>query len=128
MADRFGDAARGVFLRDLTRRGQDVPVTPETRIYMVDVMTLVGATHDVERAAAKVGQVLRYGDKTDIAFLAAGIAVGLLAGLLSVKFGSVAVTLGGAGGGLLSGLVCRWDPARRRTARKFAPAAAQTLS
>jgi putative transport protein len=34
-------------------------------------MTLVGATHDVERAAAEVGQVLRYGDRTDIAFLAA---------------------------------------------------------
>ena len=68
-----GDAARGVFLRDLMRRGQEVPVTPQTRIYLGDVMTLVGATHDVERAAAKVGQVMRYGDKTDIAFLAAGI-------------------------------------------------------
>jgi len=35
--------------------------------------------------------LLRYGDKTDIAFLAAGIAAGLLTGLLSVKVGSVAV-------------------------------------
>ena len=69
IAERVGDAARGVFLRDLTRRGQEVPVTLETRIYLGDVMTLVGATHDVERAAAKVGQVLRYGDRTDIAFL-----------------------------------------------------------
>ena len=128
IADQVGDAARGVFLRDLTRRGQEVPVTPETRIYLGDVMTLVGATHDVERAAAKVGEVLRYGDKTDIAFLAAGIAVGLLAGLLSVKFGSVAVTLGGAGGALLAGLVCGWIRSRRPTAGSFPPAAQQTLS
>jgi putative transport protein len=128
IADQVGDAARGVFLRDLTRRGQEVPVTPETRIYLGDVMTLVGATHDVERAAAKVGEVLRYGDKTDIAFLAAGIAVGLLGGLLSVKFGSVAVTLGGAGGALLSGLVCGWIRSRRPTAGSFPPAAQQTLS
>ena len=31
IAERVGDAARGVFLRDLTRRGQEVPVTPETQ-------------------------------------------------------------------------------------------------
>jgi putative transport protein len=83
---------RGVFLRDLTRRGQEVPLTPETRIYVGDVMTPVGATHDAERAAAKVGEVPRYGDRADIAFLAAGIAAGLLTGLLGVKVGSFAVT------------------------------------
>lgn len=32
IVDRVGDSARGVFLRDLTRRGQEVPVTPDTRI------------------------------------------------------------------------------------------------
>jgi aspartate-alanine antiporter len=128
IADTVGDAARGVFLRDLTRMGQEVPVTPETRIYMGDVMTLVGTTRDVERAAAKVGQIMRYGDKTDIAFLAAGISVGLLAGLFSVKFGSVAVTLGGAGGALIAGLVCGWLRARRPTVGSFPPAAQQTLS
>ncbi len=128
IVDTVGEAARGVFLRDLTRMGQEVPVTPETRIYLGDVMTLVGATHDVERAAAKVGQVLRYGDKTDIAFLAAGISVGLLIGLISMKVESVAVTLGGAGGALLAGLVCGWIRTRRPTVGSFPPAAQQTLS
>jgi putative transport protein len=128
IADRVGDAARGVFLRDLTRRGQEVPLTPETTIYVGDVMTLVGATHDVERAAAKVGQVLRYGDRTDVAFLAAGIAAGLLIGLLSVKVGSLDVSLGGAGGTLLVGLICGWLRARRPTVGSYPPAAQQTLS
>lgn len=128
IVDRVGDSARGVFLRDLTRRGQEVPVTPDTRIYVGDVMTLVGATHDVERAAAKVGQVLRYGDRTDVAFLAAGIAAGLLIGLLSVKVGSFAVTLGGAGGTLLVGLICGWLRARRPTVGSFPPSAQQSLS
>jgi aspartate-alanine antiporter len=128
IADRVGDAARGVFLRDLTRRGQEVPLTPETRIYVGDVMTLVGATRDVQRAAAKVGQVLRYGDRTDIAFLAAGIAAGLLTGLLSMKVGSFAVTLGGAGGALLAGLICGLVRARWPTVGSFPPAAQQTLS
>ena len=128
IADRVGDAARGVFLRDLTRRGQEVPLTPETTIYVGDVMTLVGATHDVERAAAKVGQVLRYGDRTDIAFLAAGIAAGLLIGLLSFKVGTFAVALGGAGGTLLLGLICGWLRTRRPNVGSFPPAAQQTLS
>ncbi len=128
IADKVGEDARGVFLRDLTRQGQEVPLTPETRVYLGDIMTLVGATHDVERAAAKVGQVLRYGDRTDIAFLAAGIGVGLLVGLLSVKIGSFALTLGGAGGALLAGLVCGWLRSRRPTIGSFPPAAQQTLS
>src|ERR1700716_1833818 len=93
IVERIGDNARGVFLRALTRMGREVPLGPDTRIYVGDVMTLVGSTRNIERAAAQVGQILRSGDRTDIAFLAAGIATGLLAGLLSVKVGSVAVTL-----------------------------------
>ena len=128
IVDRVGDAARGVFLRDLTRRGQEVPLTPETTVYLGNVMTLVGATRDVERAAAKVGQVMRYGDRTDIAFLATGIAAGLLIGLLSFKIGSFAVALGGAGGTLVLGLICGWLRTRRPTVGSFPPAAQQTLS
>jgi uncharacterized transporter YbjL len=30
IVDLVGDAARGVFLRDLSRRGQEVPLTPHT--------------------------------------------------------------------------------------------------
>ncbi len=128
IADQVGDAARGVFLRDLTRGREQVPLTPQTRIYLGDIMTLVGATRDVERAASKVGQVLRYDDRTDVAFLAAGIAAGLLTGLLSVRVGSFALTLGGAGGALLAGLICGWLRARRPTVGSFPPGAQQALS
>jgi putative transport protein len=128
VAERVGDSARGVFLRALTRMGREVPLSPDTRIYVGDVMTLVGSTRNIERAAAQVGQILRAGDRTDIAFLAAGIAAGLLAGLLSVKVGSVALTLGGGGGALIAGLVCGWIRSRRPTMGAMPPAAQQTLS
>ena len=128
VAERVGDDARGVFLRDLKRRGQEVPLTLETRIYLGDIMTLVGSVGDVERAAKKVGQVLRYSERADIAFLAAGIAVGLLAGLISFKAGSFAITIGGAGGALIAGLVCGWLRTRWPTIGSFPPAAQQTLS
>jgi putative transport protein len=128
VAERVGNDARGVFLRDLKRRGQEVPLTLETRIYLGDIMTLVGSVGDVERAAKTVGQVLRYSERSDIAFLAAGIAVGLLAGLISFKAGSFAITLGGAGGALIAGLACGWLRTRRPTIGSFPPAAQQTLS
>ena len=128
ITERVGDAARGVFLRALTRRGQEVPLTPETRVYVGDVMTLVGTTRDIDRAATKVGQVLRSGDQTDIAYLAAGIAAGLLVGIVSVKVGSIPLTLGGGGGALVAGLVCGWLRSRRPTMGAMPPAAQQTLS
>jgi putative transport protein len=127
IADRVGDHARGVFLRALTRMGREVPLSPDTRIYVGDVMTLVGNTRNIERAASKVGQVVRSGDRTDIAYLAGGIAFGLLAGLVSVRFGSIALTLGGGGGALIAGLVCGWYRSKRPTMGAMPPAAQQTL-
>src|SRR5258708_33074307 len=107
--------------------GREVPVSHDPRIYVGDIMTLVGSTGNIERAAAEVGQILRPGDRTDVAFLAAGIAAGLLAGLLSVKVGSIALTLGGGGGALIAGLVCGWLRSRRPTMGAMPPAAPQTL-
>ena len=128
IVDRIGDRARGVFLRALTRRGQDVPVTPGTRIYVGDVMTLVALNQDLKRLVPMVGQPLRSADRADIAFLAAGLAVGLLVGLLGFTMGGVPLTLGGGGGALIAGLVCGWLRSRRPTMGAFPPAAQQALS
>jgi aspartate-alanine antiporter len=127
IVDDLGKAAHGVFLRALTRRAQEVPVTPGTRIYVGDVMTLVGLDKDLDRVLPKVGQALRSSDRTDIAFLAGGLAVGLLVGLLSLSIGSVPLTLGGGGGALVAGLVCGWLRSRRPTMGAFPPAAQQSL-
>lgn len=128
IAGRLEEEARGVYLRDLKRQGREVPLTPATRVYLGDIMTLIGATGAVERTAKRVGQVLRYSERTDVAFLASGIAIGLLLGLISFKAGSFAITLGGAGGALVLGLVCGWLRTRQPTMGAFPPAAQQTLS
>jgi putative transport protein len=128
IANRVGDSARGVFLRALTRRGQDVPVTPGTRIYVGDVITLVGLNQALKRVIPKVGQALRSSDRTDIAFLAIGLAIGWLVGLLAFKIGSIPLTLGGGGGALVAGLVCGWLRSRQPTMGAFPPQAQQTLS
>ncbi len=128
IVDRMGDLARGVFLRSLVRRGQDVPVTPGTRIYVGDVMTLVGLTQDLNRVVPKIGQPFRSSDRTDIVFVASGLAIGLLVGLLGLTIGSVPLTLGGGGGALIAGLICGWLRSRRPTMGAFPPAAQQSLS
>lgn len=128
VAQRVGNDARGVFLRSVTRMGREVPLSAETRVYVGDVMTLVGSTRNIERAAKNLGQILRSGDRADIAFLAAGIAAGLLAGLVSFKVGGIALTLGGGGGALIAGLACGWLRSRRPTMGALPPAAQQTLS
>jgi len=127
IVDRMGDQARGVFLRGLTRHGQEVPVAPGTRIYVGDVMTLVGLTHDLNRVVPRVGQAFRLSDRTDVAFLAGGLAIGLLVGLLSLTVGTIPLTLGGGGGALVAGLVCGWLRSRRPTMGAFPPAAQQSL-
>jgi AspT/YidE/YbjL antiporter-like protein len=127
IVDGMGDEAHGVFLRGLTRRGLEVPITPQTRIYVGDVMTLVGLVKNLDRVAPRVGQVIGTGDRTDIAFLATGLAVGLLVGLLSFHLGAIPLTLGGGGGALVAGLVCGWLRARRPTMGAFPPAAQQSL-
>ncbi len=128
IAANIGDLARGVFLRNLVRRGQQVPLAPETRIYVGDVMTLVGVAKDLKRVARSIGQVIDIDDRADIAFIAIGLAVGLLCGLVSVSVGSVPLTLGGGGGALVAGLVCGWLRSRRPTFGSYPPAAQQTLN
>lgn len=127
IVDRVGDKARGVFLNALTRQGREVPISPATRIYIGDVMTLVGTSNDIKRIIPQVGQPLSTRDRTDVAFLTIGLAVGLLVGLLSYTVGSVPLTLGGGGGALIAGLVCGWLHARKPIAGAFPPAAQQTM-
>jgi len=97
--------ARGVFLRKLVRGGQPMPFTAETRLDRGDLMSLVGAKHDVERAAKELGYADRATVSTDMIFVALGIFFGGLVGLLTVTIGGLPITLTASGGALVMGLV-----------------------
>ena len=58
--------AKGVFLKKVTRVGEMMPFSPATRVERGDVMTLIGATRDVERAAKELGYADRETVMTDI--------------------------------------------------------------
>jgi putative transport protein len=100
--------ARGVFLRTLTRVGEPMPYTLDTRVDRGDVLNLIGARVDVERAAQAIGYADRPTVTTDMIFVGLGIVLGGLVGLLTLTVGGLPLTLTASGGALIMGLVFGW--------------------
>jgi putative transport protein len=109
------ESSRGVFLRKIVRVGQPMPFTLETRLDRGDVLSLIGAKPDVERAAKELGYADRPTVTTDMIFVGLGIFIGGLVGLLSVTVGGLPLTLTASGGALIMGLVFGWLRAVRPT-------------
>ena len=99
---------RGVFLRKLTRAGEEIPVTASTQLDRGDVLSLVGAKRDVDRAVSVIGYADWPSSATDMIFVGTGIFIGGLIGLLSVTIAGLPITLTASGGALIMGLVFGW--------------------
>lgn len=107
--DQFGvKNLEGVYLVSLKRQGLPLPIMPNTIVRRGDVCELAGRPSEVERVANLIGRAEPPGGKSDLAFHALGIVVGILIGLLSVEVGGIPVTLGVGGGVLVSGLCFGW--------------------
>jgi len=102
------EAARGVFLRRITRGGVPIAALPETIIDRGDVITIVGTLANTTRAVERIGVADRATDATDMFVVATGIVAGALIGLPAVHFGNVEIGLSLPVGVLLGGLVCGW--------------------
>jgi putative transport protein len=59
MKDIAADHGRGVVLAQLVRAGEDIPFSPETIVNRGDLLRVVGAQSDVERAGKALGYVDR---------------------------------------------------------------------
>lgn len=125
-ASLSGDVRHGVYVLALLRAGAPLPIKPDTVVLPGDMVTLFGASADIQRAAHTVGPVVLPSDKTDFVFHGIGITLGLLVGLLVVRLGPVPITLGSGGGALLAGLAFGWWRSRRHTSGNL-PTAASTL-
>jgi len=108
LRDLAMEYGQGVMLNKLRRGGQEMPFEPGTIVQKGDVLSVFGRQTDVEHLAAWVG--FREVNKlnTDIAFVAAGIILGGLVGLLSWRVAGIEITLSTSGGALLMGLVFGW--------------------
>jgi len=103
---------RGVYLQSLQRGTELIPREPWTVVQRGDILRIIGAADDVERAATYVGFVERDLSRTDLLFLAAGICAGMLLGLLRLDARGIVLGLGTAGSILVIGLVGGWARSR----------------
>ena len=99
---------RGVFLRKLTRAGAEMPITMTLQAERGDLLSLVGAKRDVDRAVAAIGYADWPTNATDMIFVGTGIFIGGLVGLLTLTIAGLPITLTASGGALIMGLVFGW--------------------
>jgi putative transport protein len=98
----------GTVLRKLIRSGHEMPFIAGTKIDRGDVLHILGAKHDVERAARMLGYADRPTNTTDMVFVGAGIVLGGMIGALSVRAGKIPLSLSTSGGALIAGLLFGW--------------------
>ena len=108
------DEVRGVFLRRIVRRGQDIPIGLKTVIERGDVMYVVGTESSVARAAEAIGEIVEPSEVTD--FVAVGLAIvagALLGAAASFTVAGVSISIGTSVGVLLAGIVTGFARSRR---------------
>ncbi|HOB52622.1 MAG TPA: aspartate-alanine antiporter [Acidobacteriota bacterium] len=120
LAERHG---RGVGLLKLIRGGEEIPFTAETVVNRGDMLRLVGARQDVERAGQALGYIERPSSETDIVFVGLGILLGGFVGLLTIVVGDLPLSLTASGGALIMGLVFGWLRSVRPTFGRIPEAA-----
>ena len=103
---------RGVYLESIQRSTELMPREPWTVLERGDILRIVGAPDDVERASRRIGFVERDLSKTDLTFVAGGICAGILLGMLKLSAAGITLGLGTAGSILVIGLVGGWARSR----------------
>src|SRR5262249_7866644 len=64
---------RGLYLRSVSRGGQEIPVAPGVVLERGDLLRIVGPEPVVQRAAAQIGAIVAPDDSTD--FVVMGLAI-----------------------------------------------------
>jgi putative transport protein len=100
---------RGLFVKAVRRNGEQIPVTPGTRLMVGDIVTVHGLEPAVRRVASQIGDVLQLGGGTSYLALGLAIFAGALLGIvLAFPAGGVHVALGTSVSTLLVGLAMGW--------------------
>jgi putative transport protein len=100
------DALRNLFLRQITRGGQVIPIASGTELQRGDILRVVGPEPVVERTAKFIGPLVRPTEATDFVTLGFAIFLGGVVGVLvAFPVGNMHISLSTSVGVLLAGLV-----------------------
>jgi putative transport protein len=125
LRDAHPELAEGVYVTDLQRVDQHLPVTGDTTLHNGDTVTVIGARGRLDKFAGKVGATVRQ-DSVDYIYISVGICLGVLLGMVAVHAGNATLELGTGGGCLIAGLIFGWARAQHPTFGAYPPVAAQT--
>ncbi|MHC5068707.1 MAG: aspartate:alanine exchanger family transporter [Planctomycetota bacterium] len=89
----------------IVRSQVEVEVSVHTRLEVGDSLRVIGCRANLDRMIAEIGDPERRLEETDLVMLGLGIVCGLLLGQIEVALGAVTVSLGNAGGLMLSGII-----------------------
>jgi putative transport protein len=100
------DWARGLYLRSLSRGGQELPIAPGIVLQRGDTLRLVGPEPVVENAAQNIGVIIAPSDTIDFVVMGLAIFLGGVVGvLISIPVGDIKIALSTSVGTLLAGLL-----------------------
>jgi putative transport protein len=88
----------------LIRAGEPIPIWPGVRVERGDVMRVIGQRSRTNAVGKLVGATVRHTTESDILTLALGLAIGYVAGSLSVTIGPIPFCLGAPAGVMLAGI------------------------
>ena len=97
---------RGLYLRQLSRGGQEIPIAAGVVLQRGDVLSIVGPEPVVQKAGDRIGAILSPSGTIDFVVLGLAIFLGGIAGVLATfSIANVKISLGTSIGTLLAGLL-----------------------
>jgi putative transport protein len=123
----FEDERQGIFLQRITRGDHELPVQPKTMIQRGDTLRLSGASRDMQRVIPMIGFRIDPKVTFDMVFIAVGVVLGFLIGMLVWTVGTIPLTLGTGGGCLLAGLLFGWIRSKRPVFGQYDSGAADVV-
>jgi len=103
------DETRGIFLREIRRQTQPIPIGLKTVIERGDILRVTGTEPAVEGFAEIAGRVLSPVQESDLGTLGLAIFSGVLVGaIVTIPVGHLRINLGTSVGTLLAGLLVGW--------------------
>jgi putative transport protein len=100
------DWTRGIYVRGITRGGQEIPLAAGVVVERGDVVSVVGAQEAVAQAAKRIGAIVAPTTQTDFVVLGLAIFLGGLVGVLvTFPIGDMRISLSTSVGTLLAGLL-----------------------
>ena len=97
---------RGLYLRSVSRGGQELPIAGNLALQRGDLLRLVGPEPVVQKAAATIGTIVAPHHTTDFIVLGLAIFLGGVVGvLLTFSVGGIKISLSTSVGTLLAGLL-----------------------